>query len=72
MKMRMLCLGLLLAPMQLPAAQAAPAHLPHWIAVWGCSAAEPFPHVGDSLHPSDAGYAAMADAIDLGLFAGAR
>ena len=27
---------------------------------------------GDALHPSDAGYAAMADAIDLKLFAGAR
>ena len=27
---------------------------------------------GDNLHPSDAGYAAMADAIDLELFAGAR
>jgi lysophospholipase L1-like esterase len=27
---------------------------------------------GDKLHPSDAGYAAMADAIDLGLFSGAQ
>jgi lysophospholipase L1-like esterase len=27
---------------------------------------------GDHLHPSDAGYAAMADAIDVKLFAGAR
>jgi lysophospholipase L1-like esterase len=27
---------------------------------------------GDHLHPNDAGYRAMGDAIDLGLFAGAR
>lgn len=27
---------------------------------------------GDSVHPNDAGYAAMADGIDLGLFLGAR
>jgi len=68
---RILFLALLLAPAQLPAAQAAAPRPPHWIAVCGCSAAEPFPHVGDSLHPGDACPAAMADAIDLRLFAGA-
>lgn len=48
--MRLVAL-LLLA--QLPAAQSAPAHANphHWIAVWGCSAAEPFPHIGDSPIP---------------------
>jgi len=72
--------AILLELSQVPATQAAAPHPPHWIVVWGCSAAEPFPHVGDSpifdsgdnLHPSDAGYAAMPDAIHLALFAGAR
>jgi len=27
---------------------------------------------GDHLHPSDAGYAAMANAVDLGIFAGKK
>ena len=27
-------------------------------------------HAGDHLHPSDAGYAVMADSVDLSIFAG--
>lgn len=48
---RFLCLAVLLGLSQMPAARAAPAYVPHWIAVWGCSAAEPFPHIGDSPIP---------------------
>jgi lysophospholipase L1-like esterase len=29
-------------------------------------------HAGDHLHPSDAGYAAMANSVDLSIFSGKR
>ena len=32
-------------------AQPAPHDQPHWISVWGCSAAEPFPHIANSPIP---------------------
>lgn len=50
---RFRCVGLaiLLALSPLSAAQAGAAGARHWIAVWGCSAAEPFPHIGDSPIP---------------------
>jgi lysophospholipase L1-like esterase len=46
-----MCLATVLVLAQVPIAQPATVYLPHWIAVWGCSAAEPFPHIGDSPIP---------------------
>ena len=51
MRTGFLSLAILLGMSQATTAQAAPAYPPHWISVWGCSAAEPFPHIAGSPIP---------------------
>lgn len=51
MNLRLLCLAGLVWLVQAPLVRAAPADATHWIAVWGCSAAEPFPHFDNSPIP---------------------
>jgi lysophospholipase L1-like esterase len=50
MRTRLLGLAILLCLSVVTTTQAAPVH-PHWISVWGCSAAEPFPHIANSPIP---------------------
>ncbi len=51
MRTRLLSLAILLCLSQATTTQAAPVYPIHWISVWGCSAAEPFPHIANSPIP---------------------
>jgi lysophospholipase L1-like esterase len=51
MKFWLLGLATVLCLSTAMAAQPAPSYQAHWISVWGCSAAEPFPHIANSPIP---------------------
>ena len=48
MRIRFLSLAILLCLSKVAITQAGPVYPIHWISVWGCSAAEPFPHIAGS------------------------